>query len=93
MEEGNEIQHRLRESVRKETSDLKGFTRLMMEGKIKQALKVIDHASGVVGVHEVTDDVRTELERKHPEGKDNTSEHDVQPPVQEVIEVKKTLWN
>ena len=45
IEEGKEIQHRLRESVKKESSNLKGFIRLMLEGKVRQALKLVDKSS------------------------------------------------
>ena len=66
MKEGKQIQKSINNSKKKDASDLKGFTRLMLEGKIKQALKLIDNGSGVVGVHKLTDDIRQKLWEKHP---------------------------
>ena len=40
----------------------------MMLGKVKQALKFVDTNNDVAGVHELTDDIKTKLEAKHPEG-------------------------
>ena len=48
-------------------SNLRGFTKLMFDGKIKQAMKLIDSNGGVVGVHQLSDDIKTELLAKHPE--------------------------
>ena len=87
VNEANEIQRRLRDSIQKEDSNLKGFTRLMLEGKVKQAIKLIDQSSGIVGVHEATDAVLMELERKHPVGQPKTSadEELAQGNIEEVI--------
>ena len=67
VEEGRAIQKnlsRLQES--KSSSDLKAFTRLMLQGKLKSALKFVDEDDSIVGVHELTPEVITELQRKHP---------------------------
>ena len=53
LEECTAIQQRMRASKRKQHSDIKGFTRLMLEGKVKQALKLVDEDSGIIGVHEL----------------------------------------
>ena len=86
IQEGEEIQRRMKNSPRKEKSDLKGFTRLMLEGKVKQALKLIDENNGIVGVHKLTDSIKDDLEAKHPDGQDTVDLNDhLAPDVQEVI--------
>ena len=42
----------------------------MMEGKIKQAVKLVDSDNNITGVHEMTDDVRESLQAKHPDAAD-----------------------
>ena len=38
----------------------------MLQGKLKKALKFVDEDDSIVGVHELTPEIVTELERKHP---------------------------
>ena len=67
IEEGKAIQKslmKLNESKRQ--SELKAFTRLMLQGQLKKALKFVDEDDSIVGVHELTPEIITELERKHP---------------------------
>ena len=68
MSEYKEIQRRLvKSSSRLKASIQKGFTNLMMMGKVKQAIKLIDDDSDVTGVHEITERVKNSLEAKHPD--------------------------
>ena len=85
FDEAAEIQRRLHESERKDISALKGFTRLMLEGKTKQAVKLIDMNSGIVGVHTLTGEIKAALEAKHPDGKCRTTTGDEPIRVEEVI--------
>ena len=66
LSEGDEIQRRIQSTKRKEEDSKKGFTRLMMFRKVRQALKLIDANSEVNGAHLLTDDIRQTL--KHPTG-------------------------
>ena len=62
------IQKRLKSSKKKSISDIKGFTRLMLEGKVRQALKLVNANSDVSGVHDLTPRVVEKLKEKHPDG-------------------------
>ena len=64
IDEGTVIQKNLKGSKQQTTSIMKGFTRLMFQGKVKQALKLIDGNSGVIGVHSLTDSIRADLQEK-----------------------------
>ena len=57
----------------------------MLEGKLKQALKLIDTNNGVIGVHDLTDNVKRELNAKHPESEPGGPPLENGPSVQEVI--------
>ena len=66
----------------------RGFTRLMAEGKVRKALRLIDANSEIAGVHTLDDKVRDELRRKHPGGEPARPEAIIQgdaPVIQEVI--------
>ena len=39
----------------------------MLEGKVKQALKLVDANSEITGVHPLTPSVKAILEEKHPD--------------------------
>ena len=39
----------------------------MLEGKVKQALKLVDSSNDITGVHTMTADVKQKLKEKHPE--------------------------
>ena len=70
VSECEEIQKRLQagsSKQKKEESAMRGFSRLMMLGKVRQALKLIDADSEVTGVHEMSDEIRAVLQEKHPE--------------------------
>ena len=67
IEEGKAIQKNLSKlNESKRAAELKAFTRLMVQGKLKKALKFIDEDDSIVGVHELTPEIMTELKRKHP---------------------------
>ena len=88
MSEAEEIQKRLCRSIRKKEQAEKGFIRLMLLGKVKQALKVIDANSEISGVHELTEMVRKTLEEKHPKGESADPDvliEGIPPHVEEVI--------
>ena len=66
-----EIQRRLQTSKQaQDKSKQKRFTNLMMMGKVKDAIKLLDADSEITGVHELTEDVRVALEEKHPRAED-----------------------
>ena len=69
MNEVRVIQKRLRtaDKVKRESS-AKAFCRLMLVGKVGQALKFIDNNSGIKGVHQLTRHVKSALAEKHPKG-------------------------
>ena len=60
------IQKKLIRTSRSKKSNQKDFTNLMMLGKVKQAMNLIDANSEVTDVHELTEKVRTALKEKHP---------------------------
>ena len=61
------IQLKLQDLKRKEVeSQVKGFSRLMLEGKVGQALKLINNDDAIVGVHKLTREIKGTLLAKHP---------------------------
>ena len=71
VSECKEIQKRLINGKHmKDKSNIKGFTNLMLQGKVKQAVKLINADSDVTGIHELTHGVRQALEEKHPDAED-----------------------
>ena len=67
MAEHRAIQVKLKQLKRKEVeSQLKGFSRLMLEGKVGQALKLINNDDAIVGVHKLTREIKGTLLAKHP---------------------------
>ena len=71
LAEGREIQKRMAQGKeRKKESKLKGFRRLMLEGKVRQAMKLVDAESDVAGLDDVTERVREILKSKHPPAED-----------------------
>ena len=66
ISEGKEIQKRLQSSSRKEEEMIKGFSRLMLLGKVRQALKLVDTENDIAGIHKLTEEIRGTLEGKHP---------------------------
>ena len=89
LSEAEEIQKRLLSTKKREAeSSLRGFARLMAEGKVKQALKLMDADNEITGVHSLTDRVRGVLLEKHPRGEDMHPEAAIEgepPAVQPVI--------
>ena len=69
-----EIQKRLKKSKRKEENASRGFVRLMMEGRVRQALKLVNADTDICGVHEMSDNVRRILQEKHPAAEDPREE-------------------
>ncbi len=71
MSECKEIQKRLGLSKQSEApSKQRSFTNMMLLGKVKEAVKLINADSDVTGVHEITNAVRTALQEKHPTGEE-----------------------
>jgi len=63
------IQKRLKRSVKtKKHSDQKVFCRLMLQGQVKKALKIVNHASDIDGKHDddITTNIKKKLKEKHP---------------------------
>ena len=62
------IQRRMLKSKKhRQESAATGFTRLMLQGKVKQALKLVNEDNNIDGVHTLTDEIRNILESKHPD--------------------------
>ena len=67
ISEAEEIQRRITTKDARKKEDLKkGFTRLMLLGKVRQALKLVDCNSEIAGVYSITEEIRSKLESKHP---------------------------
>ena len=47
-------------------AELRAFSRLMLKGQLKKALKFVDVDDSIVGVHNLTSSIVEELQRKHP---------------------------
>ena len=50
----------------KKQSDQKAFCRLMLQGQVKKALKIVNHANDIDGKHDITIDIQKKLKEKHP---------------------------
>jgi hypothetical protein len=89
LAEDDEIQKRMQSSKRNEKeSTLRGFTRLMAEGKVKQALKLFDADNEITGIHTLNERVQHLLREKHPESEEVNPDAIIQgeaPQVQGVI--------
>ena len=68
MSEAEEIQRRMTKStkMKREEGKARGFSRLMMEGKVKQALRLVDADNKIDGVHVIDEEIRASLLAKHP---------------------------
>ena len=75
MAENREIQKKLRRSQEKkqETKD-KNFCRLMLMGKVSQAMKFVNNEDSTRGVHHLSEEIKQLLEEKHPKSRDTTQE-------------------
>ena len=61
------IQKRLKRSVKtKKQSDQKAFCGLLLQGQVKKALKIVNHASDIDGKHDITTDIKKKLKVKQP---------------------------
>ena len=72
INEGNAIQKRLMQGNLKPAQHEKVFVRLMLLGKVGAALKWV--SSNRTGVHDITPEIISQLEEKHPENAPPTSE-------------------
>ena len=71
MSEGKEIQKRMKKSIeRKEQSKERAFLNNMMLGKVGAAAKFINNDDAIKGVHNLTDEIKTILQSKHPEARE-----------------------
>ena len=71
MAENREIQKRLmRGQDIKQESKNKNFCRLMLMGKVSQAMKFINNEDCTRGVHNLSDEIKQLLEEKHPKSRD-----------------------
>ena len=67
MEQNRAIQRKVKQQKCKEAeSKLKGFSRLMMIGKVGQAMKLINNEDSIVGVHNLNREIKGLLLDKHP---------------------------
>ena len=67
MKEMREIQKRLvKHNKRAQETKEKSFIRLVLQGKISQAMRFIDHDSTTTGVHQISECVLSKLKDKHP---------------------------
>ena len=65
--EGRVIQQQLNRSKRSKNEDMsRNFAKLVFQGKINAALKLLSSESDF-GVHQINDDIINELRRKHPD--------------------------
>lgn len=66
IKEARSIQHHITQSSHKSPEELaRSFSKLMMEGKVKKAMKLLsDNSSG--GPLSLTEEVKTKLQEKHP---------------------------
>ena len=72
LSEAKEIQKRLKVSAKKKQQDEsaeESFCRLMYQGKIANAMRIIDTENGIKGVHPCSPDIIENLRKKHPEAK------------------------
>ena len=67
---------------------IKGFTRLMLIGKVRQALKLVDTDNDIAGIHKLSEEIRQTVESKHPNAesaKETALSREDATPVEEVI--------
>ena len=68
LDEARVIQEKLkRRKKADDSSRQKGFSRLMMVGKVGQAMQLINNEDSVVGVHTLNRRIKSLLQEKHPE--------------------------
>jgi len=53
-------------SYSKKQSDGKAFCRLMLQGQVKKALRLVNNANDIDGKHDITTDIKKKLREKHP---------------------------
>ena len=71
MAENREIQKRLKpiQDKKKEIKE-KAFSRLMLLGKVSQAMKFVDSENDTRGVHNLTEEIKQLLLKKHPKARE-----------------------
>ena len=89
VSECEEIQKRMKRSKKKEESVQRGFTRLMMVGKVKQALKLVDADNDVTGVKKIDRDVKINLQSKHPPGEQT---HPIALAEGEIVNIEEVMF-
>ena len=68
MNENTEIQNKLKQGQEKKKERKEAaFSRLMLLGKVSQAMKFINSEDDTRGVHSLTDEIKQLLQEKHPE--------------------------
>ena len=71
LSENREIQKKLRRSQeKKKESKEKAFSRLMLLGKVSQAMKFVNSEDETRGVHSLTDEIKDLLQQKHPKARE-----------------------
>ena len=71
MAENREIQNKLRrDQEKKQDNKEKNFCRLMLIGKVSQAMKFINNDDDTRGVHSLSGEIKTILEEKHPKSRE-----------------------
>ena len=96
MNEGKEIQKRMRKSIeKKQDAKERAFLNNMMLGKVASAARYINNEDAVKGVHELNEEIKEILLSKHPEARDidpevrihSTNEQHPEPVIYEEITV------
>ena len=85
MKEAKTIQRQFKASnkPRRQEDLAKTFAKLVMEGKVSSAMKLLDKANNA-GLLDLNDEVITELKDKHPEPEPATDHNLLQGPINEV---------
>ena len=79
MDECREIQARMKKTLEgKQESKEKAFCRLMLLGKVGEAMRFINSEDATLGVHDISDEVKDILLQKHPIAKQ--ADEDIIPP-------------
>jgi hypothetical protein len=75
LAEGREIQKRLEEHIQKKKENkTQAFCRLMLHGKVGQAMKYINNEDVTKGVHTLNETIKELLQEKHPKAREAAAE-------------------
>ena len=75
LSENREIQKKLKQAQdQKRESKEKSFCRLMLAGKMSQAMKFIDSENDTRGVHLLSEEIKELLQKKHPKARNINNE-------------------